>query len=90
VAKDNRMALGSGTSPGGRLVTARRQRYNTGRLKVWLDWFGLKEWKLVEWGNNIGCEQICLRDKLENLESVDLSMTNKMGSIMGWTKRREC
>jgi len=53
VAKENRMALGSGTSPGGRLVTARRQRYSSGRLKFWLDWFGLKEWEFVRWGNTI-------------------------------------
>ncbi|QCE14617.1 hypothetical protein DEO72_LG11g1620 [Vigna unguiculata] len=47
VAKENRMALRSGTSPGGRSVTARRHRYNSGRLEVWWDWFGLEEWKFV-------------------------------------------
>ena len=50
VAKESRMALRSSTPPGGRSVTARRQRYCSGRLEVWLDWFGLEEWKFVQWG----------------------------------------
>ena len=50
VAKESRMALKSSTSPGGRSVTARRQRYSSGGLEVWLDWFGLEEWKFVQWG----------------------------------------
>ncbi|QCE13553.1 hypothetical protein DEO72_LG11g547 [Vigna unguiculata] len=49
VAKESRMALRSGM-PGGRSVTARRQRYSSGKLEVWLDWFGLEEWKFVQWG----------------------------------------
>ena len=31
----------SDTPPGGRHVTARRQRYTNGIMGFWLDWFGL-------------------------------------------------
>ena len=38
-AKEIRIVPRSDTPPGERQVTARRQRYSSGRLEFWLDWF---------------------------------------------------
>jgi len=39
--KETRVVPRSDTPPGGRQVTARRQRYISGMMEYWLDWFGL-------------------------------------------------
>jgi len=49
VVKENRKALRSGASPGGRSVIARQRRCSSGRLEVWWDGFRLEEWKFVQW-----------------------------------------